>query len=132
MFTSAFSSWAMWTQTVLDSLGKVSSALCPSPACHSHVEGLWHQVQISIPSLPGASLTLWLDKPHPIHYEWQPAHCSQTGPLTWEAQVALRDVIAQQRRDSVVLSSSYKSAQATCCRDEPSSGLCLSQRGTGL
>jgi len=43
-------------------VGKVSSAPCPSPACHSYVEGLWHQLQLSS-QLPGASLTLWLDKP---------------------------------------------------------------------
>lgn len=89
--------------------GKEELCSCPSPACHLLVAPVWQG-----PLLPSHGTNPLLI-----------TRGSQTGPVTWKAQ---GNVSAQHRDDSVVPSSSYKSAQGTCCRDEPGSGATASAR----
>lgn len=127
MVTSDFSSCGMWSGTVLDHLWERQAVVLAHTLSYLPLAcGGSLAPATNLNSQPTTGLIIWSTPP--IHCKRQPSSHGQNGSVTWKAQGTLGDVTAWQLDDGVVLTSSYKSAQSTCCRNKHSSGFSASAR----
>lgn len=121
MVTLDFFSCGMWSGTALNHLWERQAVVLAHTLSYLPLAcGGSLAPATDLNSQPTTGLIIWSTPP--IHCKRQPSPHSQNGSVTWKAQGTLGGVTAWQLGDSVVLSSSYKSAQSTCCRDKCSSG----------